>query len=247
MSKQTDFINAIAPLARAEYLNRQNWVLPSVCIAQAALESGWNTGAKTLFGIKGNGNSLSTVEYLNGKYVNVTATFKAFPNIASAVHGYYDLITGNSRYAGAVNNGDYRSTVQAIKNGGYATDPNYVGKIVSIIEKYGLTQYDQRPVVVNIDDIARKVIHGDYGNDPERRQRIEAMGINYEEVRARVNQMLGHTSAPQRPSFDYDAIARDVIRGKYGNNPKRRNTLIAMGVDYEEVRKRVNAYYRSTR
>ena len=56
MSEKTDkFINTIGLLARNEYMSRKKWVLPSVCIAQAALESGWNLNAKTLFGIKGKG------------------------------------------------------------------------------------------------------------------------------------------------------------------------------------------------
>lgn len=50
--KTTNFINTIGVLARNEFLSRDRWVLPSVCIAQAALESGWNLNAKTLFGIR---------------------------------------------------------------------------------------------------------------------------------------------------------------------------------------------------
>ena len=33
----------IGAIARKEYLTRDKWVLPSVCIAQAALETGWGT------------------------------------------------------------------------------------------------------------------------------------------------------------------------------------------------------------
>lgn len=142
MSKQSDFINVIAPLAIAERQNRARWVLPSVCIAQAALESGWNLKAKTLFGIKGKGASLKTTEYINGKYEQTTASFKEYPSIAASVHGYYDLITGNARYSGAVNNNNFRSAVQAICRGGYATDPYYSSKVISIIIDYNLADYD---------------------------------------------------------------------------------------------------------
>ena len=34
------FIAKLAAIARKEYLTRDKWVLPSVCIAQAALETG---------------------------------------------------------------------------------------------------------------------------------------------------------------------------------------------------------------
>lgn len=141
MSKN-EFITTVGALAMAEKANRSRWVLPSVCIAQAALESGWNLKAKTLFGIKGNGNNLKTTEYINGKYVMVTAAFKSFPSVAAAVHGYYDLICKNPRYAGVVNNPDFRSSARAIKNGGYATDPGYADKIIRIIIDNNLTSFD---------------------------------------------------------------------------------------------------------
>lgn len=189
MSKQTDFIGAIAPLAQAEKQNRARWVLPSVCIAQAALESGWNVKARTLFGIKGRGANLKTVEYINGKYVNTTASFKAYPNLAAAVHGYYDLITGSSRYAGAVNQSDALAAITAIKNGGYATDPSYVSKIMSIINQYNLRQFDYVPTY-NLDDIARKVIRGEFGNGQDRVNRLRNAGYDANAVQKRVNEML---------------------------------------------------------
>ena len=37
---------------------------------------------------------------------------------------------------------EYREAITIIKNAGYATDPNYVNKIVSIIEANELYKYD---------------------------------------------------------------------------------------------------------
>ncbi|MFF2533822.1 hypothetical protein ACFVS2_33870 [Brevibacillus sp. NPDC058079] len=37
---------------------------------------------------------------------------------------------------------DYKAASYAIWKGGYATDPGYPGKLVSLIEKYELHQYD---------------------------------------------------------------------------------------------------------
>lgn len=144
MSKQTDFITGIAPIVREQYLTRSRWVLPSVCIAQAALESGWNLKAKTLFGIKGKGVESVTKEFVNGKYISLKDEFQKYPTVTAAVVGYYDLITKNPRYARAVNNPDYVSTIYAIKAAGYATDPQYTGKIIRVIQMYGLQKYDSR-------------------------------------------------------------------------------------------------------
>lgn len=91
MANTTEFINTISVLARNEYMSRNRWVLPSVCIAQAALESGWNLNAKTLFGIKGKGFIASTSEYYNGHMVQIQDSFRDYPNVASAVVGYYDF------------------------------------------------------------------------------------------------------------------------------------------------------------
>ena len=43
---------------------------------------------------------------------------------------------------------------------------------------------------------------------------------------------------PQRKSID--EIAREVIRGKWGNNPERKRRLESAGYDYNAVQKRVN-------
>lgn len=152
MSEKTDnFIKTIGLLARNEYLSRDRWVLPSVCIAQAALESGWNLEARTLFGIKGTGFTASTSEYYNGHYIQIQDSFRAYPNVASSVVGYYDFLADTPRYAGVINNSDYRDAVDKLIHTtdglAYATDPNYIDKIVSIVDKYNLTEYDQRDEV----------------------------------------------------------------------------------------------------
>lgn len=146
--KTTNFINTIGVLARNEYLARDKWVLPSVCIAQAALESGWNLNAKTLFGIKGKGFTATTSEYYDGHYVQIQDSFRSYPNAASAVVGYYDFITGTPRYAGVVNNSDYKNAVDKLIHTtdglAYATSPTYIQNVISIIEQYGLTEWDAR-------------------------------------------------------------------------------------------------------
>jgi flagellum-specific peptidoglycan hydrolase FlgJ len=143
MSKQSDFISAIAPLAQAEYTERGT-ILPSVCIAQAALESGWNTKAKTLFGIKGSGNKLVTKEFINGKYVTVTDSFKSYPNLAKSVDGYYEFLENNKRYKTALGLQDPLTQITSIARAGYATDPQYARKVYNIIVQYALQKYDNK-------------------------------------------------------------------------------------------------------
>ena len=149
MSEKTDnFINTVGVLARNEYLSRDKWILPSVCIAQGALESGWNLEASTLFGIKGEGFTATTSEYYNGHYVEIEDSFRSYPNVASAVVGYYDFLAETPRYANALNNSDYKDTVDKLIHTTdglpYATDPDYIDKIITIIEQFNLTEWDVR-------------------------------------------------------------------------------------------------------
>ena len=46
------------------------------------------------------------------------------------------------------------------------------------------------PQLKSIDEIAKDVIRGNYGNGEERKRRLAAAGYNYEQVQKRVNEML---------------------------------------------------------
>lgn len=194
MSEKTDnFIATVGALARNEYLSRDVWILPSVCIAQAALESGWNLNARTLFGIKGTGYTATTGEYYNGNYVEIQDSFRDFGGVANSVVGYYDFLRDTPRYKNALNNSDYKDAVDKLIHTtdgyAYATDPNYISKIVSIIEQYNLTEYDvsRETSNVDIDDLVNATISGEFGNGQARR---DALGENYAEVQKRVNAIL---------------------------------------------------------
>ena len=145
---KTNFINTIGTLAKNEYISRgkEHAILPSVCIAQAALESGWNLKAKTLFGIKGKGFVATTSEFYNGVKQTIQDSFRAYPDVASAVVGYYDFIATTPRYSHCLNNSDYKQVVYNLQHTldglSYATDPEYEKKIISIIEANGLTAWD---------------------------------------------------------------------------------------------------------
>jgi len=150
--KTSNFIKTVGLLARNEFLSREKWILPSVAIAQAALESGWNLAARSVFGIKGNGFTSTTSEFYNGNYVQIQDTFRDYPDLASSVVGYYDFLRDtitedglNVRYDRALNKSDYHEAIDGLINTydyPYATDPEYIENIVSIIEYFDLTQYD---------------------------------------------------------------------------------------------------------
>ena len=243
MNEKTDnFIRTIGTLARNEYLSRDVWILPSVCIAQGALESGWNLNAKTLFGIKGKGFTATTSEYYNGHYVEIEDSFRSYPNVASSVVGYYDFLRDTPRYAKALNNPNYKDAVDKLIHTtdglAYATDPNYINKIISIIEQYNLTKWDDRTVYLKpVDTVAREVIAGQWGNGQDRINRLTQAGYDYNAVQARVNEILN----PQPQLKSIDEVAREVVRGEWGNGADRKTRLAQAGYNYSEVQARVNA------
>jgi hypothetical protein len=243
-TRTTEFINTIGLLARNEYLSREKWILPSVCIAQAALESGWNLEARTLFGIKGNGFTATTSEYYHGHYEEIQASFRAYPNVASAVVGYYDFLCNTTRYCNALNNCDYRDAVDKLihttDGAAYATDPHYISKIISIIEQYNLIEWDARisSGSKSVDEIADEVIAGQWGNGEARKNALFNAGYDYSAVQNRVNEKL-EVRTPT-PSKSIDEIAIEVIHGEWGNGAERKQRLADAGYDYSAVQGRVN-------
>ncbi len=150
-------------------------ILASVSMAQFFLESGYGQSelaqqANNLFGMKctlsGNswtgstwdGQSIYNKETKeqkeDGTEYEVIADFRKYACIEDSIadHSAYLLGAKNGcrkRYAGLAGEIDYQKAVQVIKDGGYATDNDYVKKVCSLIEKHGLTQYNMQSGEVN--------------------------------------------------------------------------------------------------
>lgn len=137
------FFNNLAPLVVNEYIRRkgQKRLYPSTVLAMAALESGYNLKAETLFGIKGDGKILDTTEYIDGEYLNVKDSFKSYPSLAASVQGLYDLMQLDN-YDRATSCTDYEEECRMVQACGYATDPNYSDKLISIVNSYQLTMFN---------------------------------------------------------------------------------------------------------
>lgn len=99
-----------------------------------------------------------------------------------------------------------------------------------------------RTTTKSIDAIAHEVIAGKWGTGDDRKNRLRSAGYDYATIQNRVNQLLGSGSKASTTSNkkSIDAIAREVIVGKWGNGDDRKNRLRAAGYDYNAVQKRVN-------
>lgn len=137
------FFNNLAPLVVNEYIRRkgQKRLYPSTVLAMAALESGYNLNAKTLFGIKGDGIVLDTTECINGENINIKDSFVIYPTLAEAVQGLYDLMQWDN-YDRATSCTDYEEECRMVQACGYATDPEYSSKLINIVNSYHLTMFN---------------------------------------------------------------------------------------------------------
>lgn len=124
-------------------------VAPEALLAQAALETGWGkhvmsysdgSSSHNLFGIKAGsdwfGGSVvrKTIEFVDGIAQQVSARFRAYPNVQATFDDYGAFIADSPRYAGVRNAGeDTGRFAAALQSAGYATDPNYAEKIRRIV------------------------------------------------------------------------------------------------------------------
>lgn len=91
----------------------------------------------------------------------------------------------------------------------------------------------------SVDEVAKEAIRGEWGNGDERYNRLTNAGYNYNEVQAKVNELLNSnkpTPTPT-PSVDILDLVRKTIRGDFGNGEARRK---ALGSNYDEVQRQVN-------
>ncbi len=122
-------------------------------IGQAALESGWGKSeirkadgstSHNVFGIKATkdwtGKTVSTVttEYVNGKPQRTVEKFRAYDSYKEAMTDYASMLKGNPRYAQVINSShDVNGFAHGMQRAGYATDPHYAKKLLSIMQKMG--------------------------------------------------------------------------------------------------------------
>lgn len=140
-------------VGQAEALNRSTGVPAAITLAQATLESDDGgqlselaTLGKNLFGIKGSGPAgtiyLPTQEVIGGTVITINAGFKKYQTYYQCMVDHAAILnTPRYQYflSGATNLQEY---AYGIQDGGYATDPNYAAKLLSVIQAYGLAQYD---------------------------------------------------------------------------------------------------------
>ena len=145
--KAQAYIDKFAPIAQDEM--RQYQIPASITLAQGILESGVGFGRLAVegnnhFGIKchrgWNGGKMYHDDDAKGE------CFRTYDDPAESYRDHSVFLSGRQRYAFLfkLNKKDYVAWAKGFKKAGYATDPKYPKKIISIIERYKLYKYDSK-------------------------------------------------------------------------------------------------------
>ena len=163
--KPAEVIAKIGALFTAD--QKKTGVLACVSMGQFILESGWGKSelcqnANNGFGMKeslsgntwpgsvwdGSVYKKRTAEYKNGtdKYY-ITAKFRKYPSLEKSIEDHSAYLVGamdgkKKRYAGLKDEKNYKTAVNIIASGGYATSSEYARSVIQIIEEYNLTKFN---------------------------------------------------------------------------------------------------------
>ena len=151
-----EFVRRLHPLA--VQAARELGVEPKVILAQAALESGWGrsvikngngTNSFNLFNIKadkawqGKQAQVATLEFDQGIAKKVNAGFRSYDSFEASFKDYVDFIKTNPRYGDALKNaGNAKQYMHELQKAGYATDPKYADKVMTIYQGNTMAEFE---------------------------------------------------------------------------------------------------------
>ncbi len=139
------YIKLYAPIARKQM---KVYKIPaSITMAQGILESGY--GESTL-ATKGNNHfGIKCHREWKGKRIfhdddEENECFRSYRNPVKSYKDHSLFLVNRDRYKFLfdLNRKDYKSWAEGLKKAGYATDPEYATKLISLIERFNLTRLD---------------------------------------------------------------------------------------------------------
>lgn len=131
-------------------------------------------------------------------------------------------------------NGDVRK--QALLKAGY--DYNAVQTEVKKL----LNKQEEAPkqTLKSIEEIAKEVLAGKWGNGDARKQALVKAGYDYSLVQNAVNKLLNKPTPVIQTLKPNSEIAKEVLAGKWGNGAERKKKLEAAGYNYSAIQAEVN-------
>lgn len=170
---------------------------------------------------KGQTPKLGAIMCFDGQYGHI--------NVVEEIKENGDLVCSNSNYGG-----DYFFLSNHTKDSGYNNYDKTL-KFQGFIYVYRGT--DENGEINNsksIEEMAREVINGNWGNGQERKDKLTKSGYDYNSIQNKVNEIIGQNNIKS-----IESIAQEVIRGNWGNGQERKERLVNAGYDYNVVQNKV--------
>tara|TARA_E500000178_G_scaffold306478_1_gene318702 strand:+ start:1794 stop:2381 length:588 start_codon:yes stop_codon:yes gene_type:complete len=139
----------IKKFAPAAVKNMRFYKIPaSITLAQGVLESGYGEGtlakkANNHFGIKCHkGWKGKSIRHDDDEE---NECFRSYKNPLKSYRDHSLFLVDRDRYSGLfeLKRKDYKGWAKGLKAAGYATDPKYAEKLISLIERFNLTRFDE--------------------------------------------------------------------------------------------------------
>ncbi|MDA8871512.1 glucosaminidase domain-containing protein [Flavobacteriaceae bacterium] len=157
------YIDLFAPIAQQEM---KSFGIPaSITIAQGILESGMGFGR---LAVEGNNHfGIKCHTEWDGKRIyhdddEKGECFRVYADPKDSFRDHSLFLRDRSRYAFLfeLKIDNYKSWAKGLKKAGYATDPKYPDKLISLIERFDLTKYDLKKnelkLVINTPKVSKK-------------------------------------------------------------------------------------------
>jgi len=113
---------------------------PELVAAQCCLESGFGqhvSGRNNFLGLKGSGSNVSTQEWYDGQWVNITDGFIDFPSLSACIEYLVTRWYKDYHQFRGINNAPNRyAAARMLKDQSYATDPDYPAKLSRLMKQY---------------------------------------------------------------------------------------------------------------
>ena len=141
-----DYIDKYSDIAIKEM--KRTGVPASITLAQGILES--NAGQSVL-ATKGNNHfGIKCHNDWKGKTMKMDDNapkecFRVYPNAEASFRDHSDFLRSRDRYKSLfeLKQTDYKGWARGLKRAGYATDPGYADKLITLIEDYELYRFDK--------------------------------------------------------------------------------------------------------
>lgn len=146
--KNAGFVSYIDQYSDLAVEQMKQYKIPaSIKLAQALLESG--AGKSRLARESNNHFGIKCGRSWTGKTVRATddlpnECFRAYKKVSDSFDDHSKFLSSGARYAFLfkLDITDYKGWARGLKKAGYATNPSYATKLISIIEDYELYKYD---------------------------------------------------------------------------------------------------------